>query len=137
VPPDSVSLLSFGASTHVPLLELWLRRPQVARWFGAPEPHLAFARHVPPRGDHALIAYGSAPIGYIRWQAVTREVLDAVGLSDITAGAVDVDREHRCAACVRAGGLSARAPVRATWLRPVLALSCRRERARALTRLLL
>jgi aminoglycoside 6'-N-acetyltransferase len=90
-PLDSVDLLRFDEATHLPLLEAWLRRPHVARWFGAPESHLDFARQLPPGGGHALISSASAPIGYIRWQAVTREALDAVGLPEIPAGAVDID----------------------------------------------
>jgi RimJ/RimL family protein N-acetyltransferase len=90
-PFDSVDLLPFDAATHLPLLEAWLRRPHVARWFGAPEFHLDFARQLPPGGDHALISLASAPVGYLRWQAVTRETLDAVGLPEIPAGAVDID----------------------------------------------
>jgi aminoglycoside 6'-N-acetyltransferase len=86
-----VALLPFEPERDLPRLEEWLARPHVARWFGDPEGHLAFARDLPEGGDHALIACDDEPAGYLRWQEVSREVLDGVGLTEIPAGAVDVD----------------------------------------------
>jgi len=38
-----------------------------------------------------LIMSGGEPVGYIRWQFVSRAVLDSLGLSEIPDNSVDVD----------------------------------------------
>ena len=78
-------------STHLPLLAQWLGRPHVARWFGSPAEHLAYAAHLPTGASQALITCASKPIGYVRWRHVSREILDSIGLMDIPENAVDLD----------------------------------------------
>jgi len=56
-----------------------------------PEENIAWATNPPASGSHALIVRESEPVGYLRWQIVSREILDAVGLNDIPTNAVDVD----------------------------------------------
>jgi RimJ/RimL family protein N-acetyltransferase len=85
-----VTLREFERS-HLPLLAAWLRRPHVARWYRAPDENLAWAADPPAGGSQAIIAQDGAPIGYMRWQRVDREVLDRLGLQEIPAGSVDVD----------------------------------------------
>jgi RimJ/RimL family protein N-acetyltransferase len=79
------------AQSHLGLLSVWLRRPQVARWYPEPEENVAWAASPPQGGSHALIACEARPVGYIRWQVVDRETLDSVGLYEIPANAVDID----------------------------------------------
>jgi aminoglycoside 6'-N-acetyltransferase len=85
-----VTLTSFS-STEVTLLRRWLAAPHVAAWYPDPEEHVGWAANPPLGGDRALIAVGGRIVGYVRWQAVSREVLDSVGLHEIPAGSVDVD----------------------------------------------
>jgi RimJ/RimL family protein N-acetyltransferase len=95
---SNVTLTPFS-STDVELLRHWMTAPHVAMWYPEPEDHIAWAANPPPSGDSAkqtlrdrsLIAVDGRSVGYIRWQSVSREVLDSVGLYEIPAGSVDVD----------------------------------------------
>jgi aminoglycoside 6'-N-acetyltransferase len=82
--PD-VTLTPF-TSPDVELLRYWLTAPHVAIWYPDPEDHLTWAANPPPSGDRALITVGEHKVGYMRWQSVSREVLDSVGLDEIPAG---------------------------------------------------
>lgn len=77
--------------TEATRLRHWLTAPHVAVWYPDPEDHIAWATNPPPSGDQALITVEGQAVGYIRWQSVSREVLDSVGLYEIPAGSVDVD----------------------------------------------
>ncbi|MBD2121814.1 GNAT family N-acetyltransferase [Trichocoleus sp. FACHB-262] len=85
-----VTLIPFS-STEVTLLRGWLVAPHVAAWYADPEDHVEWAANPPPGGDRALIVVGGQTVGYVRWQTVSREILDSVGLHEIPAGSVDVD----------------------------------------------
>ena len=87
---DLVTLRPFEPS-HLPRLARWLRAPHVARWYPEPESNLAWAAAPPPGGSQALIASGPHEVGYLRWQRVDRETLDALDLFEIPAGSVDAD----------------------------------------------
>jgi RimJ/RimL family protein N-acetyltransferase len=91
---SNVTLTPFS-STDVELLRHWLAAPHVAMWYPEPEDHIAWAANPPRSGemlrDRALITVDGRSVGYIRWQSVSREVLDSVGLDEIPAGSVDVD----------------------------------------------
>jgi aminoglycoside 6'-N-acetyltransferase len=85
-----VTLTPFS-NTEVTLLRRWLATPHVAAWYPDPEDHVRWAANPPPGGERSLITVGTKTVGYVRWQAVSREVLDSVGLYEIPAGSVDVD----------------------------------------------
>lgn len=87
---SNVALTSFS-NTDVELLKHWLTTPHLSAWYPDPEDHLAWAANPPPTGDRGPIAVEGQAVGYIRWQSVSREVLDSVGLHEIPAGSVDVD----------------------------------------------
>jgi aminoglycoside 6'-N-acetyltransferase len=87
---SNVTLIPFSGNDVV-RLKHWLAAPHVAVWYPDPEDHIAWATNPPPSGDRALICVGDRAVGYIRWQSVSREVLDSVGLHEIPAGSVDVD----------------------------------------------
>jgi RimJ/RimL family protein N-acetyltransferase len=91
IPMESDVALASFSSTDVELLRHWLTAPHVAAWYPDPEDHIAWAANPPKSGDRALITVGGQAVGYIRWQSVSREVLDSVGLYEIPAGSVDVD----------------------------------------------
>ncbi|HSE06683.1 MAG TPA: GNAT family N-acetyltransferase [Methylomirabilota bacterium] len=88
--PSPVNLQLFQPS-HLPLLATWLREPHVARWYPRPDDDLARAMKPPAGAAHAIIGRGAAEVGYIRWQHVDREQLDAIGLHEIPANSVDID----------------------------------------------
>lgn len=73
------------------LLDAWLKRPHVARWYPQPDENLEWAAAPPPGGSHVLIAARNVAVGYMRWQVVDRETLDSVGLNEIPSNAVDID----------------------------------------------
>lgn len=85
-----VKLTPFSSS-KIPQLRRWLAVPNVATWYPESEDHIGWAVNPPPCGEQALIAVDDRTVGYVRWQAVTREILDSVGLHDVPAGSVDVD----------------------------------------------
>ena len=88
---ESDVTLTHFSHTDVERLRHWLTAPHVAAWYPDPEDHIAWAANPPPSGERALIVVGGRAVGYIRWQAVSREVLDSVGLYEVPAGSVDVD----------------------------------------------
>jgi RimJ/RimL family protein N-acetyltransferase len=79
------------SNSDLEILKQWLMAPHVAMWYPDPENHIAWAANPPSSGDRALITVDGRTVGYIRWQSVSREVLDSVGLYEIPAGSVDVD----------------------------------------------
>ncbi len=76
---------------EIPRLRRWLRTPHVAAWYPYPDEHVEWAISPPPGGERALITLAGEPVGYLRWQTVSREVLDGLELYEIPTGSVDVD----------------------------------------------
>jgi aminoglycoside 6'-N-acetyltransferase len=85
-----VTLERVQPAHHEALIAEWLRRPHVSPWWGDAESRMAQFRAT-PGSQHALIAVGGVPAGYLRWQTVDRAVLATLGLGDIPDGAVDID----------------------------------------------
>ena len=84
-----VALVPFEPRAHLPLLARWLERPHVREWWGDPARALREAR---AEGlEQLVIALRGEPVGYLRFERASREALDAVGLRDVPAGAVDLD----------------------------------------------
>ncbi|MEM9029309.1 MAG: GNAT family N-acetyltransferase [Pseudomonadota bacterium] len=91
----TIRLEEVQLSEHAPLIDAWLHLPHVSRWWGDPAWRTVQLRETPDH-EHAVIAYdgvseGAGPIGYVRWQAVDRETLDSVGLTDLPDGSIDID----------------------------------------------
>ena len=86
----SVSLRPFDA-TLLPQLAQWFVQPHVAPWFPERDANLAWARRPPPGGAQAAICENEQAVGWLRWQRVSREVLDSLGFDDIPANSVDAD----------------------------------------------
>lgn len=76
---------------HVERLRAWLRQPHVAPWFPEPDANLSWAANPPEGGTQAIIAAGTAEVGWLRWQRVGRATLDSLGLHYIPANSVDAD----------------------------------------------
>ncbi|WP_460206428.1 GNAT family N-acetyltransferase [Scytonema sp. NUACC21] len=87
---NDVTLVPFTEGDAA-LLSRWLSAPHVARWYPEPQEHLDWALCPPAGGERAIIAVNGARVGYLRWQAVSREILDWVGLMEIPANSVDID----------------------------------------------
>jgi aminoglycoside 6'-N-acetyltransferase len=87
---ERVALKPFLPS-HLPLLARWLRQPHVVLWYPEPDANLEWAASPPPGGSQAIIAAGADEVGWLRWQRVDRDTLDALGLRDIPANSVDAD----------------------------------------------
>ncbi|MGI2907191.1 GNAT family N-acetyltransferase [Tolypothrix sp. VBCCA 56010] len=90
VSDSDVTLVPFR-SGDAALLSRWLRAPHVAQWYPEPQEHLDWALCPPVGGERAAIAVNGARVGYLRWQVVSREILDSVGLKEIPANSVDID----------------------------------------------
>ena len=86
-----VQLTPFVPDRDTPLLESWLRRPHVSRWWGDPLKALEEASRPPAGGGEALIAVDGVAVGYVRWQVPAREELDAAGLNDLPDEVIDID----------------------------------------------
>jgi hypothetical protein len=99
---EPLSLQPFETD-HVRLLSEWLSRLHVVRWHPDLAARVEWALNPPPGGAHALIVLAERPIGHLRWQKVDRKTLDALGLSEIPEGSVDVDILIGDADCIGRG----------------------------------
>jgi RimJ/RimL family protein N-acetyltransferase len=88
---SSIVALKPFLPSHLPLLTRWLRQPHVVPWYPQPEENLEWAASPPAGGSQAIIVSGADEVGWLRWQRVDRQTLDALGLRDIPAGSVDAD----------------------------------------------
>ena len=87
--PD-VALRAFDPDRHLSLLDTWLRRPHVARWWGRPDRALAAVLQR-PRGAEAVIVVDARAVGFVCWQTLSEEERSSADLDDLPDGLVDVD----------------------------------------------
>jgi aminoglycoside 6'-N-acetyltransferase len=87
--PD-VALGAFDPNRHLSLLDTWLRRPHVARWWGEPDRALAAVLQR-PRGAEALIVVNARAVGFVCWQTLSEEERSSADLDGLPDGLVDVD----------------------------------------------
>jgi RimJ/RimL family protein N-acetyltransferase len=90
-PISAVELTAFDSEKHLPLLDVWLHRPHVRRWWGVPEVALAGARERPPGSGHSIIAADSIPVGYVCWQPYEEEDREILAWSALPRGTIDID----------------------------------------------
>jgi aminoglycoside 6'-N-acetyltransferase len=88
--PD-VKLQPFNPPEHLPLLDGWLRKPHVQRWWGIAEVALAGALERPARSGHAIITLGDTPLGYICWQPIQQEDRREIAWEAMPDGTFDMD----------------------------------------------
>lgn len=88
---SAVDLLPFDAARDAELLAGWLRKPHISRWWGDPDVQLVAVLQRPVGGDDALIVFAGTPVGYLRWQLVSRSELEAAGIVEVPDGAIDID----------------------------------------------
>ncbi len=86
-----VTIQPFEIELHRDLLRGWLACDHVRRWWGEPEHQLQLCLDRPVQGGDVLILEHDRPVGYLRWQQVDLEDLQAMGLTGIPEGAVDMD----------------------------------------------
>jgi len=85
-----IALLPFNEGDAA-LLRRWLSAPHVAQWYPDPHEHLDWAVNPPVGGERSVIVANGVSVGYLRWQVVSREVLDSVGLQEIPENSIDID----------------------------------------------
>jgi len=87
---SNTRLGSFNPSVDLPILENWLHRPHVARWWANPKEAIAavldHATH-----SSAFILDENKPIGFLCWHVPPRKELVEAGLADVPANIVDID----------------------------------------------
>jgi len=86
-----VSLIDFDPDAHKLLLADWLKHPHARQWWGDPAENLHEAVSPEPGLGQALIQLKERPIGYLRWQRLSRARMAAIRLSDPPDGVVDID----------------------------------------------
>jgi RimJ/RimL family protein N-acetyltransferase len=86
----SVSLRPFDPAL-LPVLARWFEQPHVTPWFPERGANLGWAAEPPRGGAQAAICEHERAVGWLRWQRVSREVLDSLGFDDIPANSVDAD----------------------------------------------
>lgn len=87
---QEVALRPFDPASDESRLRRWLRQTHVTRWWGAAEERLPdVLQH--PAEHHAVIVVDGTPVGYVCWQRVPPDELEAAGLPDLPQGTVDVD----------------------------------------------
>ena len=85
-----VRLRPYDRDAHRDLVVGWLNEAHVVRWWGRPEDTVPRLEREPD-APHALIEENGVPVGYLRWQRVGRQDLDAVGLQAVPDGSIDID----------------------------------------------
>ncbi len=87
---DDVHLKALDLQADLPLLERWLRRPHVVRWWGTLDLRVtALAQR--SSDTHAVITADGLPVGYLCWQRPSLSELEAAGLTDLPEDLVDID----------------------------------------------
>jgi aminoglycoside 6'-N-acetyltransferase len=86
----NVGLRALDLPADWPLLERWLGRPHVVRWWGT-DPLLAAELARGSRETDAIITADGEPVGYLCWQTPPASELAAAGLTDLPGNLVDID----------------------------------------------
>jgi aminoglycoside 6'-N-acetyltransferase len=86
----NVELQPFHTEGHFPLIETWLNRPHVARWWGEPNQNLLELRQR-RRDAEAIIVMNGIPVGYLCWQKPSQSELEEAGLTELPSDLIDMD----------------------------------------------
>jgi aminoglycoside 6'-N-acetyltransferase len=89
--PGGVSVVDFDPDAHKLMLADWLRHPHARQWWGDPAENLHQAIVPEPGLNQGLILVGDSPVGYLRWQQLSRTTLAAIKLPDPPEIVIDVD----------------------------------------------
>ena len=86
----SVALLQVDLKQHQTLIEIWLELPHVAEWWGSVSENIQSFAETDIQ-HHFVIAVGSDPVGYLRWQAIHRDMVNDKELAELVHGSIDID----------------------------------------------
>ncbi len=87
---SKVELETFDPSLHSAMLLAWLRQSYVARWWGDADEAMAHAEQSSPEAQAVVCSNGS-PVGYMCWQRLSRQEVEASHLADLPEDMVDID----------------------------------------------
>ena len=85
----STRLIEYCPPEHDALLQSWLAMPHVVAGWG--ETAFVDAFETGACNAHRIIVEHGVPVGFVRWHRLSREELDAAGLTDIPSGGFDID----------------------------------------------
>lgn len=85
-----VELQPFRFERDLPLIQTWLLRPHVSRWWGESSKVLSELR-THPAETMALIGLNERPVGLLCWQTPSPSELREAGLADLPRDLIDVD----------------------------------------------
>jgi aminoglycoside 6'-N-acetyltransferase len=86
-----ISLVDFDPDGHKLMLADWLKHPHARQWWGDPAGNLHQAVEPEPSLGQALIQFDERPVGYLRWQRLSRSNLATIRMPNPTDGVVDID----------------------------------------------
>ncbi len=87
---NHVELQPVNPQKHRELLDAWLQRPHVIRWWGDQIQALPLLLGRRP-STHAVIVVDTIPVGYLCWGPPEVEELMAAGLTDLPDALLDID----------------------------------------------
>lgn len=87
---NDIALANLESEGDLRLLERWVRSPHIVRWWGNPDLLVPTLGRRSPE-THALIIADRKPVGYLCWQRLTREEIEAAELTDLPEDLVDID----------------------------------------------
>jgi aminoglycoside 6'-N-acetyltransferase len=85
---NDVGLEAVDLKADLPLLECWLRRPHVMKWWGAQDASALAQRS---RETDAVVTSHGEPVGYLCWQTLSASERAEAGLTDLPDDLVDID----------------------------------------------
>ena len=86
----NVILTPFVLNRDLPMVEAWLHRPHVEKWWGNARQEIEAIRLHPIEAS-ALILLDDSPVGYLCWQTLTEEEMKNAGLTNLPKDLVDID----------------------------------------------
>jgi len=87
---SKIRLGSFNPTVDLRIIEDWLHRPHVTRWWGDPGAVISEILHHDAQSS-AFILSDDVPIGFLCWQVPPQQELAETGLTDLPANIVDID----------------------------------------------
>ena len=87
---SNVTLDAFDLGRDAHMLLRWLSQPHVAKWWGDAARGMQHAGGCAPESQALIVADGT-PVGYLCWQRLPKEELEAAELTDLPSDLADID----------------------------------------------